>query len=95
MTAPAITVAADAPLAVVARLMGSRGIKRLPVVEADRLVGIVTRADRLRAMYRHPEPAPSASDGEIRNAIRSILEKEDWAAGAIVEDLFERFRPQK
>lgn len=85
MTAPAITVAADAPLAVVARLMGSRGIKRLPVVEGDRLIGIVTRADLLRAVYRHPEPAASASDGEIRSAILSILDKEDWAAGAIVE----------
>jgi len=85
MTAPAITVAADAPLAVVARLMGSRSIKRLPVLEGDRLIGIVTRADLLRAVYRHPEPAASASDGEIRSAIVSILEKEDWAAGAIVE----------
>ncbi|HEY3074840.1 MAG TPA: CBS domain-containing protein [Burkholderiales bacterium] len=85
MTAPAVTVAADAPLALVARLMTSRGVKRLPVVEGDRLIGIVTRTDLLRAVYRQLEPAHSASDGEIRKALIAVLEKDEWAAGAIVE----------
>lgn len=85
MTTPAVTVAADAPLALVARLMIAHGVKRLPVLEDDRLIGIVTRLDLLRAVYRHPQPAHSASDGEIRSAVIAILENEDWAAGAIVE----------
>jgi len=85
MSKPALTVAADAPLAFLARLMASRGIKRLPVVEDGRLIGIVTRADLLRAVYEHPAQAHGGSDGEIRNAVMAVLEKEDWAAGAIVE----------
>jgi osmotically-inducible protein OsmY len=65
--------------------MVSRGIKRLPVLEDDRLVGIITRADLLRAVYRHAEPASHAGDAEIRRGVLAILEREDWAAGAIVE----------
>lgn len=85
MTAPAVTVAPEAPLALVARLMSARGIKRVPVLERERLVGIVTRTDLLRAVYRHPQPVANASDGEIRDAIIALLEAEDWAAGAIVQ----------
>jgi CBS domain-containing protein len=85
MSTPAVTVAADAPLASVARLMNSKGIKRLPVLEEGRLIGIVTRADLLRAVYEHPAESHDGSDGEIRNAIVAVLEKADWAAGAIVD----------
>lgn len=85
MSAPAVTVAADAPLGAVARLMSSKGIKRLPVLEEERLVGIVTRADLLRAVYEHPAPAHEASDEQIRAAVAVVLEKTDCAAGAIVD----------
>jgi CBS domain-containing protein len=85
MSAPAVTVGADAPLATVARLMSGKGVKRLPVLEDDRLVGIVTRADVLRAVYEHPAPAHEASDEEIRAAVAAVLENSGWAAGAIVQ----------
>lgn len=85
MSAPAVTVRPDAPLATVARLMSARGVKRLPVVEDGKLVGIVTRADLLRAVYEHPVPERGASDEEIRAAIAAILERNDWAPGALVD----------
>lgn len=85
MSAPAITVTLDAPLGRVAHLMSANGIKRVPVVEGEKLVGIVTRADLLRAVFEHPALAEKRSDEEIRAAIMAILEKEDWAAGAIVQ----------
>lgn len=85
MTAPAVTVSADAPVAAVAELMISRRIRRVPVVENDRLIGIIARADLLRAVCRHPAPGRSASDGEIRSALVSVIEEEVWAAGAIVD----------
>jgi len=64
MTSPAITTHPDAPLPAAARLMSSRHIKRLPVVEAGtafgggvggKLVGIVSRCDLLSVFLRPDE----------------------------------------
>jgi CBS domain-containing protein len=53
MTSPAVTIQPDVPLAVAARVMQERQIKRLPVVTPDgRLVGIVTRSDVLSVFER-------------------------------------------
>lgn len=62
MTAPAITITADRLVAEAAALMLDRRINRLPVVEGARLVGIVTRADLVRAFIR--------DDGQIEREIR-------------------------
>jgi hypothetical protein len=44
-----------ASVPVAARLLARHGIKRLPVVEENRLVGIVSRADLLRLFLRDDE----------------------------------------
>jgi CBS domain-containing protein len=55
MTSPAVTIEADAPVQVAARVMRDRRIKRLPVVSRDRsLVGIISRADVL-GVYDRPD----------------------------------------
>ena len=62
MTKPPITIGPDAPVTQAARLMYSRGVKRLPVISADgTLIGIVTRADVL-SVYSRP-------DADIRHEI--------------------------
>ncbi len=62
MTAPAVTVGPDAPVAEAAALMQSRRVKRLPVVDGQgRLRGIVSRADLL-AVFERP-------DHEIRDEV--------------------------
>ena len=48
MSKPVVTVTEDTPLADVAILMGTRGIKRLPVVRNGELVGVVSRSDLLK-----------------------------------------------
>lgn len=48
MSAPPITVGADASVQEAARLMGERKIGCLPVIEGDKFVGIVTETDVLR-----------------------------------------------
>ena len=59
MTAPAVTVGPDEPVATAARRMYDRRVKRLPVVDhSGALVGIVTRADLLKVFLR--------SDDELR-----------------------------
>jgi CBS domain-containing protein len=62
MTSPPVTVTAEDTVEHAARLMYTRGVKRLPVVDANRhLVGIITRADVLSVFDR--------SDKEIRTEI--------------------------
>ncbi len=66
MTSPAVTVAADADVAKAARLMQDRGVKRLPVVDAEgRLAGIVSRVDVL-SVYERP-------DGQIHDEITTSV----------------------
>jgi CBS domain-containing protein len=48
MSEPAITISSEAPIKEAARLMIERKIGCLPVIEAGRLVGIVTETDILR-----------------------------------------------
>jgi CBS domain-containing protein len=50
MVAPVITVADDAPLEQITELLETHRIKRVPVVRDGRVVGIVSRADLLRAL---------------------------------------------
>lgn len=50
MTTDVVTVQHDEPLEKVATLMTDNEVNRLPVLEGDKLLGIVTRADVVRAM---------------------------------------------
>jgi CBS domain-containing protein len=50
MTAEPFTVQADASVEDVATLLVDRDVSRLPVLDGDELVGIVTKSDVLRAM---------------------------------------------
>lgn len=52
MTTPAITIEPHRDVAEAARLMTAHHVNRLPVVEQGALVGIVTRADLVRAFQR-------------------------------------------
>ncbi len=52
MTSPAVTVEPGLSVAKAAALMVERGVNRLPVVDGGTLVGIVTRADLVRAFTR-------------------------------------------
>ena len=53
MTSPAVTIKADADIRDAARLLDEKRVKRLPVVDDEnRLVGIISRADVVRAMAK-------------------------------------------
>jgi CBS-domain-containing membrane protein len=56
MTAPAVTVGPEEPVAAAARRMYDRDVKRLPVVDhSGALVGIVTRTDLLKVFLMSDE----------------------------------------
>lgn len=50
MTSPPVEVQADDPVRKAARVIAESGHNRLPVEDGGRLVGVITRADVLRAM---------------------------------------------
>lgn len=50
MSSPPISIASDASLELAAEMMRENEINRIPVVRGDRLVGIVTRNDLVRAL---------------------------------------------
>ncbi|MGW3148274.1 MULTISPECIES: CBS domain-containing protein [Streptomyces] len=63
MSAPAVTVHADATLAEAARIMARRKVKRLPVInDVGMLEGVVSRADLLKVFLR--------SDDELTEEVR-------------------------
>jgi CBS domain-containing protein len=62
MSAPATTIDQWRSVSAAASLMAEEGIKRLPVVHDGKLVGIITRADVIRAFTR--------SDADIERDIR-------------------------
>lgn len=71
MTAPAQTIGPDRPVAAAAAAMLEHSVNRLPVVDKGRLIGIVTRADLVRAFVR--------TDDEIAGEIsRDIVGRALW-----------------
>ncbi|GGX60232.1 hypothetical protein GCM10010358_13470 [Streptomyces minutiscleroticus] len=66
MTAPAVTVHADATLARAARIMAQHRVRRLPVVDREGMLdGVVSRGDLLKVFLRKDEDIA----GEIRREI--------------------------
>jgi CBS domain-containing protein len=59
MTAPVVTVAEDTPVEAIAQTLQAHNIKRVPVLREGRVVGIVTRADLVRALAKLHTPSPA------------------------------------
>jgi len=80
MTRDLIAAGEDTPLDELVRLMEKNGIKRLPVLRDDKLVGIITRANLLQAVASMAReiPDPTADDEHIRDRIIRTLEATDW-----------------
>jgi CBS-domain-containing membrane protein len=81
MTHEVQTVAPDAPLEQIVRLMERHRIKRVPVVDNGKVVGIVTRANLLHAVASFAqEIAPlSPEDSAIRERLLAALKDQPWA----------------
>lgn len=68
-------------------LMERNNIKRVPVLRGKKLIGIVTRANLLRALasYLHPGAPGSTSDTAIRETVLGGFKHEKWAPAATVD----------
>jgi len=85
MSEPVVSVLPGTPVEEVAHLMAERHIKRVPVVEGGRLIGIVSRGDVLRAAYERLQvlddapPGDATTDQEIVARLIAELRSEPWA----------------
>ncbi|MDI3469625.1 MAG: inosine-5'-monophosphate dehydrogenase [Pseudolabrys sp.] len=87
MTPTPYTVTEEASLDDVVALMEGHNIKRLPVLRHNRIVGIVSRANLLKALLASAKYDASvvSSDSKIRNAIVAEMERSSWAPTAMVD----------
>lgn len=87
MTQGVIAVTGQTPLAEVVALMESRGVKRVPVLQDGRVVGIISRADLLHALQQllPDSPGSAASDAAIRNTILRQMREQRWAPRELVD----------
>lgn len=78
MTEKVVSVAPDTTAAHVAHMMEEQKIRRVVVVEGEKLKGIVSRADLLRALVAPPHVEAELSDERIRRAVMAAMKKEPW-----------------
>lgn len=80
MSPEMVTVGEDAQVEEIARLMEANAIRRVPVVKDGRLVGLVSRADLLRAVLRTPDATAQAAgdDRAILRAVIAAMREQPW-----------------
>jgi CBS domain-containing protein len=84
MSESVVSVTPEEALPDVVRLMEKRHVKRVPVIDHGRLVGIVSRANLVRALVHtmtrmaSAEAAGAHSDSDIRDRILAEIAIEPW-----------------
>lgn len=88
MSRRVVSAGPETDLGDIAGLLESNHIKRVPIVENGRLVGIVSRANLLQALatigkQKPAVPAAEAGDRELREAVMTRLDAEPWSSRLI------------
>lgn len=81
MTRNVVTAAPDTPLAEIAELLEKNLIKRVPIVQDGKVVGIVSRANLLQAFASLPskiDVTTSTDDRTIRETVMARLRAQKW-----------------
>lgn len=82
MTREVASVSEDAPLSELARIFAQRQIRRVPVLRDGCMVGLVTRADLVRALAQQQPPAtPALDDAQIGERLQRELARQSWWNG--------------
>jgi CBS domain-containing protein len=85
MSRKVVTASPDTPVADIATLLETHGIKRVPIVRDGKIVGIVSRANLLQALASLRDvPAATSDDASIRAKLNSKLEREQWTQPALI-----------
>lgn len=79
MTRPVITVKPETPLGVLASLFEKHRIKRVPVVEDGKIVGIVSRGNLLQALVGlGKETTAAVKDSTLHDNVLAQLRSQSW-----------------
>jgi CBS-domain-containing membrane protein len=89
MTRQVVVAKPDTPLREIARLLESNRIKRVPVVEGDLVIGIVSRANLLQALASAKPIARTVhlSDTELRDVIIDRLAAQAWSHPSLLNPI--------
>ncbi len=91
MTQNVVSVPASSSLGEACRLLDDLGVKRLPVVQDSKLVGVIARADLVRALAQGIEsataPRATATDVSVDQRLCE-LERQIWRSRARVSRPF-------
>ncbi|MBX9776507.1 MAG: CBS domain-containing protein [Xanthobacteraceae bacterium] len=82
MTRDVVTVGPDTPLGEIAELLEKHLIKRVPIVENGKVVGMVSRANILQAFASLPsriDSTTSLDDLKVRERVVARLQGQKWA----------------
>ncbi len=84
MTTPIISVGPAATLAEIAKLLERHRIKRVPVIESNKLIGIIARSNLLQALAAADVSRPAVRDDRaIREQLLAELQKQPWVHMAL------------
>jgi CBS domain-containing protein len=78
MTTVIISVAYDANLADVADALDKHGIRQLPVMRSGKMVGIISRADIVRALAQSATTSEGLSNSELQRAVWDAIRQQAW-----------------
>ena len=81
MAREVVTVGLETPIAEIAALLEARGIKRVPVVRGEQVVGIVSRGNLVQALATAKRSGPKLTppvDQAIRGRLLAELERQPW-----------------
>jgi CBS domain-containing protein len=93
MTRDVVTVTEDTDLGDVAALLEAKRVKRVPVMRDGKVVGIISRANLVRALGATKGTPPreaESDDRTIRSQLLSELGHEEWATRIWPEDIIVR-----
>jgi CBS domain-containing protein len=81
MTRRVITAAPDTPVAEIAAKLERNRIKRVPIVDNGKVVGIVCRSDVLKLVAgAEPQSAAVTTDDSLREKILATMNAEGWSS---------------
>lgn len=85
MTPAVVTVDEDTSASKIAEIFYRERIKRVPVMRGTRLVGVVSRADLLRAIVTAPADQTAQGDDAIRLAVVTRLQEDAGLSGRALQ----------